>query len=148
MEVIVSSMGFVEEREQHVGKRIDMEKVKLKCDASAGGCESVYWDLGKVKNECVNRSRQFFSFSFSRRACALGLGEKTNVEVICGHADKLFERCFNNSDLQNASKVYLSQQKIPYSNEDIDGHCKWVLHLIKSCRAMLLAQLSPSILIT
>ncbi|KAG5677169.1 hypothetical protein PVAND_006950 [Polypedilum vanderplanki] len=53
-----------------------------------------------------------------------GLGEKTNIEIVCGHADKLFERCFSNSDLHNASKIYLSQRKIPYNNEDIVGHCR------------------------
>jgi hypothetical protein len=56
----------------------------------------------------------------------IGFGEKTNLELTCGHADKLFEKCFATSDVLNATKIFFQQQKkgIPYSKREIEDNCK------------------------
>ncbi|CAG9800135.1 unnamed protein product [Chironomus riparius] len=56
-----------------------------------------------------------------------GFGEKSNVDIVCGHADRLFERCFANSEDFNASKIFFqntTKRKIPYSTVEIDYNCK------------------------
>lgn len=58
-----------------------------------------------------------------------GLSEKTanSLEVSCGRADKLFQKCFTGSDVNdNATKIFLQQQKrrMPLTLEEVEENCK------------------------